>query len=309
MDIFDEKNIEPMLIGQSGDAFNSPDYFYELKLDGIRCIAYLDKGVTELRNKRNLRVASIYPELNMIHKQVGKRCILDGEVIVTIDGKPNFEEIQRRAFMTNQFKIKLASSKYPVSFVAYDILYLDNRQLTDLPLWERKNILDDIIDENERLSVSRYIEEKGIELYNLTVQENLEGIVAKSKESKYYFAKRSKDWIKIKYLQDDDFIVCGYIEKADYVVSLILGQYRDKELLYKGHVTMGISKDDFNTIKKTKEIDHPDFIPPAGNENAIWIELNHVCKVAYMNKNKNGGLRQPVYKGLRDDKTIEECIE
>ena len=72
---------------------------------------------------------------------------------------------------------------------------------------------------------------------------------------------------------------------------------------------MGINKNDFKIIKNTKEIDHTDFTPPAGNEDAIWIELKNVCKVAYMNKGKKGGLRQPVFKGLRDDKSIDECIE
>lgn len=308
MDIFEKKDIKPMLIGQSGEAFNSPDYFYELKLDGIRCIAYLDKTGTELRNKRNLRVTPIYPELIDIFKQAKKRCILDGEVIVAIDGIPNFEEIQRRALMSNKFKIKLASSKNPVSFVAYDILYLGDKEITNLPLIERKRFLEDNICENKRLSVSRFIEEKGIELYSLTVQENLEGIVAKRKDSKYYFDKKTKDWIKIKNLQDDDFIVCGYILKGKGLVSIVLGQYDMKDnLIYKGHVTMGIAKEDFNTIKNTKTIDYPDFNPPKGNESAIWIEPNLVCKVAFMSKNEKGGLRQPVFRGLRNDKLSYEC--
>lgn len=309
MDIFDKKDLKPMLIGESGEAFNSPDYLYELKLDGIRCLAYLDESGTELRNKRDLRVTHIYPELKEIFKQVKKKCILDGEVIVAIDGRPNFEEVQRRALMSNKFRIELAASKHPVSFVAYDILYFDDKQVTNLSLIERKKLLDKNINEDERLSISRYIEEKGIELYDLTVQQELEGIVAKHKESKYYLGKDTKDWVKIKYLQDDDYVVCGYINKSDYIVSLVLGQYRDKNLIYKGHVTMGINKNNFDTIKNTATVDFPDFEPPKGNENAIWIESSLVCKVAYMAKNEKGGLRQPVFRGLRNDKLPHECIE
>lgn len=308
MDIFDKKDIKPMLIGESGEAFDSPDYIYELKLDGIRCLAYIDKDSIELRNKRNLLVSSIYPELKDIYKQVKKKCILDGEIIIIKDGKPNFQEIQRRALMSNKFRIELASSKYPVSFVAYDILYYSNVQVIHKRLMERKVLLEKTIKENERLSISRYIEEKGIDLYNLTVEENLEGIVAKQKNSKYYFDKKTKDWVKIKNLKDDDYVVCGYIEKLSNVVSIILGQYREAELIYKGHVTLGINKEEFNIIANTKKIKVPKFNAPK-NENAIWIEPKLVITVSFMEKMESGSLRQPVFKGLRNDKSANECVE
>lgn len=307
-DIFENKLVTPMLIGESSEAFDSEDYIFELKLDGIRCIAYLDEGSTELRNKRNLKVNNKYPELMEIHKQVKKSCILDGEVIITKDGKPHFSELQRRAHMSNDFKIKLHSAKFPASFVAYDILYLDGELVTDLPLMDRKRLLEENVVENESLAISRYIEREGKKLYELTVKEELEGVIAKLKDSKYYFGKRTKDWIKIKNLQDDDFVVCGYIEKADNVISLILGQYLEGELTYIGHVTMGVNREDFNIIKTSKKIDKAPFPIPKGNENAIWIEPSLVCRIEFMNRTKGGGLRQPVFRGLRDDKRPEECV-
>ena len=109
-------------------------------------------------------------------------------------------------------------------------------------------------------------------------------------------------------MKDDDFVVCGYIEKSS-IVSIVLGQYRSNELTYKGHVTMGVNKEDFSTIINTKRIEIPQFSVPKGNENAIWIEPKNVCTVKYMTKTETGGLRQPVFKGLRDDKSPHECIE
>ena len=309
MDIFESKNISPMLISEMREPFDSQDYIYELKLDGIRCLAFLDEKGTVLLNKRNLLVAPIYPELKDINKQVRKRCILDGEIVVINNGKPDFSEIQRRSLMTNKIKIDLASSKLPVSFIAFDILYYNDKQITDMSLMERKESLQAIIEENEKLAVSRYIEKNGIDFYNLTVKENLEGIVAKLKDSKYYIGKRTKDWIKIKNLQDDDFVVCGYILKENNVTSIILGQYSDNELIYKGHVTLGVSTFDFNRINSEQKISYP-YIKeiPIGNENAVWIEPNLVCTVKYMTKTQNGGLRQPVFKGLRHDKEPKECV-
>jgi len=309
MDLFESKNIKPMLIGEMQEAFNSPDYIYELKLDGERCVAYLDKEGTELRNKRNIKMLVKVPELSNIHKQVKQRCVLDGELIVIKDGKPDFYEIQRRSLMSNSFKIQLASTRLPASFTAFDILYYKDHLVTDLPLMERKKLLEKVIVENERIAVSRYIEERGIEFYQLAKQNQLEGIVAKRKDSKYYFDKRTKDWIKIKYLLDDDFVVCGYILKSGGVISIVLGQYLDKVLLYKGHVTLGVSTEDFKLIKSLPRINTQPFDElPSGNENAIWIEHSLVCTVKFMMRTSTGSMRQPAFKGLRDDKDVKDCV-
>lgn len=125
MTLSEKKNIKPMLIGIQEEPFDDPDYFYELKLDGICCIAYLDETGTDLRNKRNIRLLPKVPELSEIHKQVKKSCILDGELAVTKDGKTNFNEIQKRVMTENPMKIRLAAERFPACFTAFDILYLD----------------------------------------------------------------------------------------------------------------------------------------------------------------------------------------
>lgn len=308
MDIFDEKGIKPMLINEANEAFDSPDYIYELKLDGIRCIAYLDKDSTDIRNKRDFKLLSKVPELSDIHKNIKSKCILDGELIVTKNGVPDFFEIQRRSLMSDPFKIQLAGKKYPASFIAYDILYLDGKLITDLTLLERKKMLADIVVESDKIAVSRYIENKGITLYELAKQQNLEGIVAKEKNSKYYMDSRTKNWIKIKFLKDDDFIICGYLLKEKGFVSLIIGKYKKDVLVYKGHVTLGVSLKKLNQ-NKYDVIDKPDLGGvPDGHENAIWITPNLVCTVEYM-PNEKDLLRQPVLKSIREDKSPYECIE
>lgn len=301
-----------MLIGADGEPFNSDDFIYELKLDGERAVVYLDKEGTELRNKRNKRMLPLFPELASLHKQSKKRCILDGEYVVVKDGKPNFFEIQRRSLMSNPFKIELAAKQLPVSFVAFDILYYDDHAVNDLPLMERKALLNKAVKEGGRLAVSRWIESNGVDFYKIAENQQLEGIVAKRKDSRYYLDKRTKDWIKIKNLKDDDYIVCGYIEKSDAVTSIVLGQYRNSALVYKGHVTLGISGDAFQKIARHKRLSAPLMMEvPAGhgNENAVWIQPDLVCTVKFMEYTANGGLRQPVFKGLREDKIPYDCVE
>lgn len=309
-DLFIEKNIKPMLIGIETEPFDSPDYIYELKLDGERCVAYLDTNGTELLNKRSIKMLPKVPELSDIHECIKCRCILDGELAVIKNGKPDFFEIQRRSLMSNPLKIQLAAQQYPACFTAFDILYYEDKQVTDLPLMQRKEILQSVIkNENSKFSISRFIEERGIDFYNLAKAQELEGIVAKKKDSKYYFDKRTKDWQKIKYLKDEDFVICGYILKENNVTSIILGQYKDGVLIDKGHVTLGVSREDFTKISSIQKTNQPLFMSDSDNSQAIWITPELVCTVKYMMKTQNGGIRQPVFKGLRDDKKAEECID
>lgn len=292
MDLFEKKNIKPMLIAEEKQPFDDINYIYELKLDGIRCVAYLDKNSVELRNKRNDKLLFRYPELSEINKQINcEKAILDGELFVMKNGRTDFYEMQRRSLMTDKFKIEMASKKLPISFTAFDILYKDNQQLTDLPLIERKQILQQSVIENERISISRYIGKEGIKLFELTAQNELEGIVAKKKDSKYYFDKRTKDWIKIKNYEEEDFVIMGYSEE-----SIILGQYINGNLEQKGKVALGITKEQWNIIRSQKEIN--------SSSDEVLIEPVLVCSVKYMKNSK--GLRQAIFKGIRQDKNAIE---
>lgn len=294
-----------MLIAEMREPFDSPDYIYEIKWDGIRCVSYLGTE-TGIRNKRNKLMAPIFPELQNLHEQVKVKCNLDHEMLVLRNGMPEFYEVQKRATMTNPFKIKLSSERYPASIIAYDILYYKDKDITMLPLIERKKYLQDVVIVNDMISVSRYIEDNGIMLFDLVKEKGLEGVVAKKKSSLYWQGKRSKDWIKFKVLGSDDCVICGYILKEKSMTSLIIGQYDEDVLVYKGHVTLGGSLRILNQYKY-KVIDYSPFgYVPQGNDNAVWLAPELVCIVESMPTEK-GGFRQPVFKGIREDKKAIEC--
>lgn len=304
MDLFENKNISPMLLNSVSSPFDDKNYIFELKLDGIRCIAYLDKDKTILRNKRNKDVTEIYPELKNIHKFVKHRCILDGELVaLNSDGTPNFFALQKRSLMTDKFKIELESEKNKVNFVAYDILYLKNKDLTTLPLIERKKLLEENIVDSDFISKSRYIFENGIEFFNLTKKLGLEGIVAKKVDGKYVIGKRTSEWIKIKNLIDEDLIICGVLlDENNQIKDLILGESKNKKLTYRGKVFLNISKEEqkiiLNFAKKSK-VATPYF--ENLNPNIIWIKPSLICTIQYMMRTRDGNMRQPVCKGLRLD--------
>lgn len=304
---FDELLLSPMLIGKEQPPFDDEDFIYELKLDGIRTLVYLDQK-TSIQNKRRLNHTSKFPELKLLHTYVKYPCILDGELFVYHNGEVDFFEIQRRALLNDPFKIRLASRHMPASFTAFDILYYKDHWVLEEPLMKRKKLLSSIVkEENERFAISRYIEERGSALFELTKEKHLEGIVAKRKDSIYRLDYRTKDWIKCKHLLEDDFVICGYLEKERGIVSFILGQYQDKDLIYRGHVTMGASLSFFKDFKVERG-PCPFFEVPAGNEHAIWLKPQLVAIVKYMMETEQGSLRQPVLKVLRDDKDPLQCI-
>ena len=124
--------------------------------------------------------AAKVPELSNLHHQVKKRCILDGELLCIVNGKPDFETIQRRSLMSNPFKIEMESRRFPACFVAFDCLYYDGRDITKIPLTERKKYLDRIA-ESERLAVSKYlITTRRNAFFSLAREQGLEGMVAKT---------------------------------------------------------------------------------------------------------------------------------
>lgn len=301
-DLFEEKNISPMLLNEVKQPFDDKDYIYELKLDGIRCVAYIESKSVTLQNKRFKELTPIYPELSDICKCVKKRVILDGELVVLTDGKPDFYALQRRSLMGDKFRISIAAKKNPVQFVAYDILYFDSKDLTDRPLMERKEYLSKAITEGHNLSISRYIEKNGIAFFELAKKENLEGVVAKKKNGFYYIGKRTSEWIKIKVMQDEDLFVLGYQPDVDgKVKDLILGYYDEKgELKCRGKVYLGVSKAERKIIA---EFAKKNTVKKAWFEkykNVIWLKPQLIGTAKFMHETESGGMRQPIWKGLRE---------
>lgn len=249
---------------------------------------------------------SRFPELGEVFQNVKERCILDGEIVVLSDGAPDFYRLQKRTLLTERFKIELESARHPASFVAFDCIYQGNREMVWEPLMERKEKLSQIVLENSRIALSRYVEREGTALYYAADAKKLEGVVAKQKESRYLMGKRTREWIKFKRMADEEFIVAGYIQKGRHIYSLVLAKYREDMLVYKGHVTSGVTGEDVAMLESAGR--NPFHVLPVGNEAAVWVKPDRVCVVEYMPNNKNS-LRQPVFKGFREDIFPEEVKE
>ena len=305
MGVFEEKSVSPMLIAQMQEPFNDDGWIYELKLDGCRCIGYFGQNGTCLRNKRNMELLPRFPELKGLHRSVSERTVLDGELVVLRDGVPDFFELQRRTLLTDRFKIEMAAARHPASFVAYDCLCKDGRSIMDRPLLERKEALQSSVREDSLVAISRYIPTDGIGLFRAADERELEGVVAKRAASLYYPGRRTKDWIKFKRMADEEFVVCGYIRKNSRTFSIILGKYHDGSYLYKGHVTLGVTKEAVGQLRESGIVPFAAIPAGAGNESAVWVRPDRVCTVEYMPNTKDS-LRQAVFKGFRTDVVPED---
>ena len=305
MGVFEEKSVSPMLIAQMQEPFNDDGWIYELKLDGCRCIGYFGQNGTCLRNKRNMELLPRFPELKGLHHSVSERTVLDGELVVLRDGVPDFFELQRRTLLTDRFKIEMAAATHPASFVAYDCLCKDGRSIMDRPLLERKEALQSSVREDSLIAISRYIPTDGIGLFRAADERELEGVVAKRAASLYYPGRRTKDWIKFKRMADEEFVVCGYIRKNSRTFSIILGKYHDGSHLYKGHVTLGVTKEAVGQLRESGIMPFAAIPVGAGNESAVWVRPDRVCTVEYMPNTKDS-LRQAVFKGFRTDVVPED---
>uniref|UniRef100_UPI00405624F9 ATP-dependent DNA ligase n=1 Tax=Acetatifactor sp. TaxID=1872090 RepID=UPI00405624F9 len=247
------------------------------------------------RVKRKWELLPRFIELKDIYKQVTDRCILDGELVVMVNGVPDFYELQKRTMLTSKTRIGLEAARLPASFVAYDCLQAGDKVLLDVPLMERKQILEKLVQENERMAISRYIPEKGVQLFQLTIEKELEGVVAKKASSLYYQGKHTKDWIKFKRMADKDFLICGY--EPGKVISLILGEYRNGELVYAGTVSWGVRREVIKALTKGN-CPFRENLKPDGD--IVWCKPEKTCIVEYM-PNTLDALRQPVFGGIRDD--------
>ncbi|WP_456468731.1 non-homologous end-joining DNA ligase [Archaeoglobus sp.] len=309
-----ERKIRPMLAVRS-EPFSSGEYIYEIKWDGTRCIAFVDveNSKVRLQNRRLLDITYRYPELDFF-KVLNQNTVLDGEIVVIKDGKPSFPLLQKREHVEGKFKIEILSKTIPAVYIAFDVLYNQkDGWITDFELIERKKVLDEILEDSERIVKTDYIEGRGKELYQKAVEIGLEGVVAKKKDSRYLIGKRSKFWRKIKKRNTADCIISGWLEgegeREETFGSLILAVYSDGELRHVGQVGTGFDREFmkwFSEELRKIEMDEPHF--ELDKEGVHWVKPIYVCEVEFLELTRDLKLRAPVFLRLRYDKSPKECI-
>jgi bifunctional non-homologous end joining protein LigD len=295
--------------------FSGKDWIFEVKYDGVRVLAERNGDSLLLLGRNKTVVTDRYPELRDALKRLPiDRFILDGEIIALgEDGKPSFQALQARMHLTNPRDIQRAAALVPVEAVFFDCLALDGYDLRGLPLLERKDLLKSLLPPLGMIRYGDHIPEKGEELFHAISEMGLEGIVAKKATSRY-IAGRSRDWIKIKRQQSQEFVIGGYTAPQGGRTAfgaLHLGLYQNGRLTYISKVGTGFDDKTLKSMwlkmqplrRSTSPFERKS---PKGRGN-FWIEPKLVCQVRYSDWTNDGGIRHPAFLGLRDDKTPEEC--
>ena len=306
--------VKPMLARLARQPFDSPDYLFELKWDGIRALAFAEGGQLRLQSRTGRVISSQFPELTEAIPKLLKvdGTILDGE-LVCLDqhGRPSFPRIQQRL---NQKSTHVAR-RYPVHFIAFDLLYSEGISLMREPLSVRKNILHEILEPDELVQACEFIESDGKAFFQATCDLGLEGIMAKEKSGLYLPGKRSPGWLKVKRVRECDFVVAGYTfggKRKELFSSLLLGLYNENEQLeYVGSVGTGFSvseaKEMYQDLTQLHANDCPFKTTPNIQKFIYWCRPEMVCQVEYGEFTMDGKLRYPIYLRRRDDSSPTDC--
>ncbi|HEU5212041.1 MAG TPA: DNA ligase D [Gaiellaceae bacterium] len=287
-----------------------PGWLFEVKWDGYRALARLvaGEGATLASRRGNdlterfRGVASALPRATR-----SPDCVLDGEVCALDErGRSSFSLMQQ------------GKPDTPIVYFVFDVLEIEGEPVIDLPLTERRKRLEALLDKRNRTVRLSEAFDDGPALFRAAEAQRLEGIMAKKADSRYLPGKRTRDWQKIKTHGRQEFVICGYTKgqgrRSAGFGALILGVYRGRDLQYVGNVGTGFTEDEIERLLEklrplersgTPFADAPK-MPRVRRGDVIWVEPALVCEVSFSEWTHDDHLRQPVYQGLRDDKSARD---
>jgi bifunctional non-homologous end joining protein LigD len=296
--------IEPMK-AQLTDlpAFNSPDWIFEVKWDGYRAIAEIDKSGNKLYSRNGLTFDKAYPKVFEALKNIKSHAVIDGEIVVFDEnGKPNFQKLQN-------FR---NSDKFVIQYYVFDCIKLEGKSITHLSLLERKQIVRDLLPKSDVIKYCDHVEDEGKTLFKEMQKMNLEGMIAKRKTSVYQIGKRTSDWLKIKNVKTQEAIIVGFTAPKGSRTSfgsLLLAVKKRAKLAYIGNVGTGFTesslKDLHSKLMKITRKSSALEVPPKGSD-ITWVAPVLVCNIKFTEITADGSVRHPVFQGLRVDKSANE---
>jgi bifunctional non-homologous end joining protein LigD len=297
---------KPMLATPVAKAFDDKDWVFEIKWDGYRAIAECAGKELKFYSRNGLSFLNRYPTIASTLKKLKHKMVIDGEIVVLNDeGKPSFQLLQQYD----------EHPEYPIVYYVFDALFINNKDIRDLALTDRKALLKKALGskKNGIIQYCDHITGTGISFFNKAVEMDLEGIMAKKAVSAYASGVRSKEWLKIKNHNTREAVIAGFTKpkgSRKHFGALILAEKRGQHFTYIGHTGTGF------TEKILKELwqQMQEYITKASpfkatikvNAPVTWLQPKLVCQVKFTERTADGMLRHPVYMGLRIDKKASE---
>src|SRR5215208_2536849 len=315
--------IEPMKAKLVEKAPATGDWIYELKFDGIRLIALKVGERVSLLSRNQNDLSARFPEIvDTVKNLPAGECVVDGEVVALDDeGRSSFQLLQAR---------EMEGRKSPIYFYAFDLLQLDGRSLVSVPLETRKSVLEKFgaSAEDPRIRYSGAIGGDAEQLLSEVQRRGLEGIIGKLRNSVYEPGRRSGAWIKLKCVNEQEFVIGGYTPPQGarkHLGAILVGYYKDRDLVFAGKVGTGFTTNLLTTLhKKFSAAEHADCpfvdlpskqngqwvlgITPSMMKKIRWVNPKFVAEIKFAEWTRDGKLRAPVFIGLREDKKPGEVV-
>jgi len=298
------KWLNPMLATLTRQYFSDPNWIFEPKLDGIRCIAYRKCNKVDLYSRNRLSLNDTFAELiPTLQKQKARSFVLDGEAVAMQGKVSSFETLQRRGI-----------ERVTLIYYVFDILELDGKRLTGLPLIERKEILRRAFQWRDPLRYVDYRAKDGEKFYREACRHGWEGLIAKRAQSTYVGA-RSKDWLKFKCDNEQEFVIVGYTDPMGQragIGALLVGVYEKGKLKYAGKVGTGFDTRTLKDLQKKLSAIERSATPCTADslpkKQVHWVEPKLVAQIGFTEWTEAGKLRHPRFLGLRTDKNPKDVV-
>jgi bifunctional non-homologous end joining protein LigD len=309
--------IEPMLARSGGLPHDEEAYGFEVKWDGIRTVLFCDHGHLYLQGRNFSDFTPRYPEVRELARELGaRRLVLDGEVVAFDDeGRPSFERLQARMHLASDSAVKRRMRDTPVTYVIFDLLYLEGHSTMPLPYEDRRQVLEALELEGPGWRTPAYHRGEGTALLKATRELGIEGVVAKRLDFPYEPGRRTSGWIKVKNVCLQDVVIGGWTPgeggRSSSLGALAVGVMDDGRLVYVGKVGTGFTERTLAMLgRELGPLRRPDSPfegrqPPKGT---VFVEPRLVASVEFREWTKSGTLRAPSFKGLRPDKDPQDCV-
>ena len=297
------ERVEPMKAVLTEERFSDPEWIYERKLDGIRCIAIKAQERVRLLSRNDLSLNGRFPEVvAALEADAATDFVLDGEVVAFAGAQTSFARLQQRG-------------ERPVSvfLYAFDLLYLAGHDTTALPLRARKALLRRALAFHGPVRLTPHRNRDGEALFREACRKGWEGLIAKRADAPYTHG-RSRDWLKFKCSAEQELVIGGFTapkgSRTD-LGALLLGYYDDGRLRYAGKVGTGFTRATLRDLAERLaplERDASPFADEVRERHVTWVEPRLVAQIGFSEWTRDGRLRHPRFLGLRDDKSAGEVV-
>jgi bifunctional non-homologous end joining protein LigD len=293
---------------------------YEIKWDGVRAIVYSQPGSLEVQSRNLNDITDQYPELGRLNRALSShRAVLDGEIVAfDAANRPSFAALQQRMQVKSRAQASRLAKGTPVTYVIFDLLWLDGHSLMGLPYLERRERLSAMRLTGESWQTPEHIIGGGQAVLDASAEQGLEGIVAKRLDSTYQPGRRAASWVKVKNVGRQEFVIGGWMpgkgRRQERIGALLVGVYEDGGALrYAGRVGTGFTEQELDRlarllsplVRATSPFTAGGAAPPRG---AVFCEPRLIAEIEFSEWTRSGSLRQPSYKGLREDKSPAEVV-